>query len=238
MTVSGVSAGAADITVDAEFSDGSAVSDVFPLEAKQPDAMALDHTSGGSADVPGYLASNDDMYLDLEMFADERRVVGYDYHPVDVSPSDRVPIGSNDRVERFPLEPSGSAGEFTVSSEIDDSRVTGRLVEKSAIDEVVPDETDREPRVDSSPEFIDVLPVDTDRISGGRPLHVCQAGVALEAYTSTPDICSVETYEPSRVEGDVEQGVEVEGLQSRTCQVEVSMANVSGVTGECDVTVE
>lgn len=137
MTVTGVSEGAADITVDAEYTDGSPVSDVFPLEAKEPDAMTLDHTCG-SADVAGYLASNDGMFLEMEMFAGDRRVVGYDYHPVDVSPSARVSLGSNDRVERLPLGPSGSAGEFTVSSEIDDSRITGRVVEKSAIDELVP----------------------------------------------------------------------------------------------------
>jgi hypothetical protein len=238
MTVTGVSEGAADITVDAEYTDGSPVSDVFPLEAKEPDAMTLDHTCG-SADVAGYLASNDGMFLEMEMFAGDRRVVGYDYHPVAVSPSDRVSIGSKDRVERLPLESSGSAGEFTVSSELDDSGITGRLVEKSAIDRLVPNdrETDRETRVDS-PEFVDVLPVDTDRMSGGEPLHVCQAGVQLEASTTTPDICTIETYAPSGVEGASEQGVEVEGLQSGTCQVEVSMANASGVTGEFEVTVE
>lgn len=133
---------------------------------------------------------------------------------------------------------SGPAGEFTVEPKIDSPDIEGWLVEQSEFDALTANENNLETKADSSRKPIDVIPVDTDRMVDGEPMAVCQAGVELEASTTTPDICGVDAFCRDNAENGRCQGVDVTGKKSGTCEVEVSMVDASAVSGSFEVQIE
>lgn len=217
----GVGAGNSLVEVDAEGPDG-AVSDSVNMRAAVPEVLELSHTCTGDA-LGLYSAGlqNVDVAFDMKL-ADGTDVIGYGYYPVDVPAGLGTIEATSDSQAFIRLDLAAATGEFDLSSTIDDTSLSFRLIEEAEITGASFNATAPGLRViEGNTSYIYVWPaVDADR--------VCQWSADMTVTSLTPETCDVrnnETPAEPDQKSNLEGYVAIEGIAAGECRFEVSYPN-------------
>ena len=184
MVLQGAGSGQALISVTARVPSGDELDDSVNMQAKVPEVLKLNHTCSSDAEALYLVDSDVAVHFDMEM-SNGQPVIGYGYHPVDVDPAEALQINVTSKAQEFlEFHTGADKGTVTLSSQIDATTATLRLVEAGDIDGAKMHDGWSSIRVRTgSTGYVHVLPT-----VGGEA--ICQARTTIEVTADSPDVCT------------------------------------------------
>lgn len=223
----GTGGGSAEISVTATVPNGNSVTDSVNMLARVPEVVEIKHTCT-DADTAYYLAGTDIVVAYEFKMSNGQNVIGYGYHPVDVTPADALTLDqtSKDQIWWHYRTTNESGVEVKLNSQLDDSEATLITVTEGDIDGAKNYSTHKT-LVDTT-SFYYILPTVGD-------VPVCQAQTAFTVETATPEVCEVTsnaTDQPGEDAPKNEWGwVKVKGLTVGNCEFTITHTNADGGAG-------
>ncbi|MGI5863664.1 MAG: hypothetical protein ACOX6T_16625 [Myxococcales bacterium] len=235
MTLEGVGEGTTDVTVEAKTKAGETVSDWITMRARKPNVLKAWHSC--TQETEGIYLVNHDIAVGFDLRYEQgsvkEPVIGYGYHPITIEPAAALALDQvNKDQQHFHFKTAASAQTATLTSTIDSTALTFRLVEEGAIDGAsFAIDAEHKVRLNADA-LLHVLPT-----VGGKP--VCQSQTAMSVEVLTADVCSVQTA-TNEAGGSEAHWIKVSGKALGTCNVEVTFpkgANGAGASAQLSVEV-
>ncbi len=198
------------------------VEDSVNMRAAVPEVLKLSHTCTGN-ELGLYPVGKSDVLVPFDMeLADGTQVIGYGYYPVELQEGlGTLQANSTDQAN-LRLDLGATPGDYTLSSTVDDTSLTIRLIEESQITGAsVNDDSPNFRVIEGETNFIYVWPAVGEDI-------VCQAQADMTVQSLTPEICDVRNNETPEDPGQFvnsEGFVAIEGLAAGECQFDVTFPN-------------
>lgn len=198
------------------------VEDSVNMRAAVPEVLKLSHTCTGN-ELGLYPVGKSDVLVPFDMeLSDGTQVIGYGYYPVELQEGlGTLQANSTDQAN-LRLDLGATPGDYTLSSTVDDTSLTIRLIEESQITGAsVNDDSPNFRVIEGETNFIYVWPAVGEDI-------VCQAQADMTVQSLTPEICDVRNNETPEDPGQFvnsEGFVAIEGLAAGECQFDVTFPN-------------
>jgi hypothetical protein len=217
----GNSAGNSLVEVEVEGPDGT-VTDSVNMRAAVPEVLKMRHTCTGNA-LGLYPAGREDVLIPFDMeLADGTQVIGYGYQPVELEAGlGTLETTSTDQAN-FHIDLGATAGDYALTSSIDETSLTVRLIEEAQITGAsLNDDSPNLRVIEGETNFIYVWPTVDENL-------VCQARADMTVASLTPAICDVRNNETPEDPGEfanTEGFVAIEGIAAGECQFDVTFPN-------------
>ena len=225
-TLLGTGAGNVLLTVTGTTAAGDELTDSVNMGAKVPEVHKLAHTCDGGT-RSAYLTGQD-IWVPFEFeMANSQPVIGYGYYPVTASDESVLSIDPAWEGSQYMKFTTGSAGDITLTSDLDGSAIELNVIAEADIDGV------------GDPTAFVLEDIDVGDVNAFYvlptvgELTVCQADVTFTVTSDTPDICDVRTTDDALASGDAlyEYGwFEVEGKAAGECSYTVAYPNSTVAT--------
>lgn len=229
ITVEGKGDGNVLLSVSADAGGAKGVlTDSVNLNVRVPEVQKLNHTCTDQGASPGTYIVGQEIWVPYELeMSNGQPVIGYGYYPATPVPAEGLALTNSGKEQQYMKFMTGSAaGAVTLESDIDDTVWSADLIEESAIDgaELV---TEYSAFVDVRTLYY-VLPT-----TGGK--RVCQARTDYSVVSDTPEICTVESLNPTANETSLSSAVNefgwlaITGSQVGVCQFSITYS--AGMAG-------
>lgn len=227
VTVKGVAPGFAEIEITARDPAGNTLVDKMFLHVAKPAKHPLDHSCTEERDA-AYVVGDPIYVFHGLATSDQRPVIGYGFAPVRIEPASALELTAQPQAASvYVYRATKANARIKVSSTVDDSELTMRVVERADLKEATVDCADGDCRMfEGGTRYVGA------HVSyGDTPL--CSQQALTKARSLTPDICTVS----AKLEGDDgadsnrEQLAVVEGLKYGVCKFEMTLPELAGGKG-------
>jgi hypothetical protein len=216
LVVSGVAPGATELTIVAKTFNGERVTDKMFFHVAKPATHGLEHICTEEPKA-AYVRGTDVGIFHNMATADKRPVVGYDYVPLTITPSNALDFVAQPQAGTiYRYRATKAAPSVTIKSNIDGKSIEARIVEPS---DIKTGELWVPGRMLAGSRSYAVGHV---RLTGGA--EVCSQNALTRARSLTPEICSVTArLDDSLDDTNREQLAEITALKFGTCQLEMTL---------------